>query len=215
MFSTVVGIANASAGVCNDTPQDVQSMKDWWARQLRLNDPTHADHLIKIAFEVIDGRLDELKTDIAGGLSPDAHLPGAVGNTSLLQLSVAACQPAIARHLVLSGVSANGDGEDAPLVLAASKGEGGLVEFLIEHGASLEKVDFNGHTALEEAVRQHFPTAVRILVSHGADVNHRVGANANILDLVGDSNKPDDVNIANELRSHGAVSGSASIDNTK
>ena len=129
---------------------------------------------------------------------------------SLLALAVAACQDEIARQLVLSGASANGDNSSTPLVVAAGKGEGDLAEFLIQHGASVDKIDLDGHTALEEAVRQHFVSAAQVLLAHGANANRRLGGgNGTILDLVAYSADPDDLAIANELRSHGAVSGLA------
>jgi ankyrin repeat protein len=165
--------------------------------------------LIKVATEIIDGRLDALKSDIASGVSPNANLRGAGGDMSLLALAVAACQDEIARYLVLSGASANGDNSSTPLVVAAGKGEGGLAEFLIRHGASVDKIDEEGHTALEEAVRQHFVSAAQVLLAHGADVNRRLAGNATVLDLVAYSGDPEDVAMANELRSHGAVSGLA------
>ena len=103
----------------------------------------------------------------------------------------------------------NGDNSSTPLVVAAGKGEGGLAEFLIRRGASVDKIDEEGHTALEEAVRQHFVSAAQVLLAHGADVNRRLAGNATVLDLVAYSGDPEDVAMANELRSHGAVSGLA------
>lgn len=187
----------------------LQSWKDLWARQLLIDDLKRAERLTRVTSEIIDGRLDALRIDITNGVSPNANVRGAGGDMSLLALAVAACQDEIARQLVLSGASANGDGSSTPLVVAAGKGEGDLAEFLIQHGASVDKIDLQGHTALEEAVRQHFLSAAQVLLAHGANVNRRLGGDGTILDLVAYSADPDDLAIANELRSHGAVSGLA------
>jgi ankyrin repeat protein len=82
----------------------------------------------------------------------------------------------------------------------------------MQHGATVEKIDLNGHTALEEAVRQRQLKAVQVLLAHGANVNRRLGRDGTILDLVAYSADPGDLAIANELRSHGAVSGLATAD---
>jgi ankyrin repeat protein len=208
VFATFIGISAASAssaGACHYTPAMLQSWKDGWARQLPINDPKHAEQLTRVTSEIIDGQLDALRLDITNGLSPNANVRGAGGDTSLLELAVAACQDKIARQLVLSGASANGDDSSTPLVVAAAKGEGDLAEFLIQYGATVDKIDFNGHTALEDAVRQRQLTAVKVLLAHGANVNRLIGGNATILDLVARSADPDGLAIANELRSHGAV----------
>jgi hypothetical protein len=209
-FAASVGIAEPGerdAGACHYTTAMSQSWKDMWARQLSQIDPTHATKLIAVASEIIDGRLDVLRIDIASGLGPNTNLPSAGGDMSLLELAVAACRDEIARYLVSSGASANGDGSSTPLAIAAAKGEADLAEFLIQHGAQVDKIDLDGHTPLEEAVRQHSLNPVQVLLAHGADVNRRLARNATILDLVAYSHDPGDVAIANELRRHGAITG--------
>jgi hypothetical protein len=208
---------DADAGACDDTPTPamLQSWKDMWARQIPQLDATHAKKLTGVALEIIDGRLEALRIDIEGGLSPNTNLPSAGGDMSLLELAVAACQGEIARQLVLSGASANGDDSSTPLAVAAAKDEADLAEFLIQHGAQVDKTDLDGHTALEDAVRQHFLRPVQVLLAHGAEVNRRLARNATILDLVAYSRDPEDMAIANELRSHGGVTGLTTADKPK
>ena len=201
--------AGADAGACHYTPEGLQSWKDLWARQLRVLDPSHAAQLTKATAEIIDGQKDALKSDIASGLSPNATLKGPGGDMSLLELAVAACQAEVARELVLLGASADGDSSSTPLVVAAAKGEADLAEFLIQHGASVERVDVNGHTALEDAVRQHQLGTVRTLLQHGGNANHTLARHATLLDLVANSPDGTDQAIVGELRAHGAVSGLA------
>jgi hypothetical protein len=215
IFMAIATVANAAQprgvdmGACHYTPDALQSWKDLWTRQLGVLDPQHAAQLSKVASEIIDGRTDAVKAEIAGGLSPNATLKGAGGDMSLLALAVAACQDKVARELVLLGAAADGDAASAPLVLAVAKGQGDLAEFLIQHGAMVEKVDVNGHTALEEAVRQHQLPAVQVLLKHGSNPNRILSRNATVLDFVAKSSDPDDQAIAKELRAHGAASGLA------
>ena len=199
--------AGTDMGACHYTPDALQSWKALWARQLRVLDPKHAVHLSKVAAEIIDGQGDALKADINAGLSPNASLKNAGGEMSLLELAVAACQDQIARDLVTLGASADGDATSTPLVVASAKGQGALAEFLIQHGAAVEKIDSNGHTALEDAVRQHQLSSVQVLVKHGGNPNRPLAGNATILDLVSHSPDPADQAITKELTAHGAASG--------
>lgn len=201
--------AGTDSGACHYTPETLRSWKDLWARQLRLLDPLHAAQLTKVASEIIDGRLDALRVDLASGISPNSALKGAGGDMSLLELAVSACQDKVARELVRLGASANGDSTSAPLVVAAAKGEADLVEFLILHGAAVDKVDFNGHTALEDGVRQHQLAAVKVLLKHGSNPNIAIARNATVLDIAASSSDPTDQAIARELRANSAASGLA------
>jgi ankyrin repeat protein len=106
--------------------------------------------------------------------------------------------------LIAAGASANGTEDSVPLVAAAGSGATSLAELLIRHGASVDKVDWSGHTALEDAVREHHLDTVRLLLSHGSDPNRMVGGHATILDLVAHSSGPTDQAIARELRAYGA-----------
>jgi uncharacterized protein len=219
LFFAIVGIIAATPcfadtngtdlGACHYTPEALQSWKDLWVRQLRILDPPHAAQLSKVTSEIIDGRLDALRIEIASGVSANSSLKGAGGDMSLLELAVAACQDKVARELVRLGASANGGTTSASLVVAAAKGEADLAEFLISHGASVDKVDINGHTALEDGVRQHQLAAVQVLLKHGSNPNIPLARNATILELAANSSDPTDQAIASELRANSAASGLA------
>jgi hypothetical protein len=209
--STYAQSGGSDMGACHYTPEALQSWKALWARQLPILDPKHAAQMSRVAAEIIDGRADALRAEIEGGLSPNATLKGAAGDDmSLLELAVSACQDKLARELVLLGASADGDESSTPLVGAAQKGRGDLAEFLIEHGARVDKVDVQGHTALEDAVRQHQLPVARVLLKHGSDPNRAIAGKATILDLVAHSPDGMDQAIAAELRAHGAASGLSS-----
>jgi ankyrin repeat protein len=105
-----------------------------------------------------------------------------------------------------SGASVNGTGAGSPpLNIAAAKGETSVTEFLIQHGAAINRIGVNGLTALDGAVRQRQLDTVKVLLAHGANPNHAVGGGARILDIVSHSSKPVDQAIAKELRKYGAV----------
>jgi hypothetical protein len=178
------------------------------SRQLRNNDPAHATQMSKVATEIIDGQVDELKLDIASGLSPNAVFKlGAtpVNHMPLLTLASAACQVSAVQQLVSAGASVNGPEAGAtPLVVAAAKGAVPIMQYLIQHGATIDKTDENGHTALEDAVRQRQLSAVQVLLSYGGNPNRQLGGGGTILDLVNRSADPTDQLIASELRKHGA-----------
>jgi uncharacterized protein len=97
----------------------------------------------------------------------------------------------------------NGTEYSSPLVTAARNGATSLAALLIQHGASVDKIDENGHTALEDAVRLRRLSTVQLLLSHGSDPNRMVGGGT-ILDLVAHSSAPTDQAIARELRAYGA-----------
>jgi ankyrin repeat protein len=194
-------------GAFRYTSEARQSWKALVARQLHAVDPTHAQKLSKLASAVIDGQLTAVTAGINSGASPSASLKGAGGDMSLLGLGVAACQDKITRELVLLGASANGDGASTSLVVAAAEGQGDLAEFLIQHGASVDTVDANGHSALEEAVRQHQASPVSMLLKHGSNPNIPLAGGARILDLIAYSSDPDDQRIAAQLVAYGASSG--------
>jgi hypothetical protein len=177
----------------------------WIERRLRNHDPVHAAQMSEAVSAIINGEVDPLKSDIESGLGPNAVLK--VGPTasemSLLTLAATACQPGVAEQLIAAGASANGTEDSVPLVAAGGSGATSIAELLLRHGASVDKVDWSGHTALEDAVRQRHLDTVQLLLSHGSDPNRMVGGGT-ILDLVAHSSAPIDQAIARELRAHGA-----------
>jgi len=58
-----------------------------------------------------------------------------------------------------------------PLYRAAENGHVGVVEYLLDHGADLSRVDKNGWTALHKSAGNGHTPVVELLVSRGADVN--------------------------------------------
>lgn len=183
------------------------SWTDLVQRRLHNHDPGHAAQMSRVASEIINGEVDALKSDIDSGLNSNAVLKlgdKAVSDMSLLTLAAAACQPGIAEQLLAAGASVDGVGDSPPLVAAAASGATSLVTLFIQHGARIDKVDVNGHTALEDAVRQRHLSTVQFLLAHGSDPNRAVGGAAAMLDLVAHSSAPIDQAIATELRVHGA-----------
>jgi ankyrin repeat protein len=175
-------------------------------RRLHNHDPLHAAQMSKVASEIINGDVDALKSDVDSGLDSNAVLKlgeKSVSDMSLLTLAAAACQRDVAKQLIAAGASVNGIGDSVPLVAAGGSGATSITELLLHHGASVDKVDWSGHTALEDAVRLHRPSTVHLLLSHGSDPNRMVGGGT-ILDLVAHSSAPIDQAIARELRAHGA-----------
>ncbi len=160
----------------------------------------------KVASEIINGDVDALKSDVDSGLDSNAVLKlgeKSVSDMSLLTLAAADCQRGIAEQLIAAGASVNGTEYSSPLVTAARNGATSLAALLIQHGASVDKIDENGHTALEDAVRLRRLSTVQLLLSHGSDPNRMVGGGT-ILDLVAHSSVPTDQAVARELRAYGA-----------
>jgi Ankyrin repeats (3 copies) len=205
--STCLAANSADLGACHYTPDARESWKSLLNRQLHVLDPSNAERLSKVSANIVDGNVDALKHEIEAGLNPNTQLKVGGGEILLLELAVAACQDRVARELVRMGASANGNDTSTPLVVGAAKGQADLVEFLLQHGASVDKVDMNGHTALEDAVRQHQKDPVPVLLKHGANPNRPIGGNATVLDLVLKSKDPADQAIAQHLQAHGAISG--------
>lgn len=199
----------SDTGACQRTPtrEGRQSWKEVIAKQLHNHDPANAAQGARLAAEIIDDNAAAVVTDIHSGVNPNATLKLAGGDMTLLELAVAACNEDISRELVGLGASPDGLGTSVPIVTAGAKGDASTVEFLIQHGAKVDKQDSAGHTALEDAVRQHKLGAVKVLLKYDADVNRGLAGGATILDLASNSQDPTDKAIADELTSHGAVRG--------
>ena len=198
--------AVASEDYCSPTAAQRASSVAAVARRLHNHDPLHAAKMSKVASEIINGDVDALKSDVDSGLDSNAVLKlgeKSVSDMSLLTLAAAACQRDVAKQLIAAGASVNGIGDSVPLVAAGGSGATSITELLLHHGASVDKVDWSGHTALEDAVRQRHLDTVQLLLSHGSDPNRMVGGGT-ILDLVAHSSAPIDQAIARELRAHGA-----------
>lgn len=199
-------VRSQDIGDCNYTPSGIASWKSLIQRQLAINDSENAARLTKISSDILDGEYKKLAADLAGA-SVEYPLKLAGGDMSLLELSVAACQPEIAKYLVDLGASVNGLESSAPLVIAAAKGQDELAEFLIQRGARVDKPDENGMTALEAAIRLRKIGATRVLLKYGSDPNQRLAGGATLLDLVRNSTDSVDRDIVAELEKKGAVSG--------
>ena len=184
-------------------------------RRLHNHDPDHAGPMTKVASAIINGEIAALKTEIDAGLDANAVLKLGdkdVSYMSLLTLAAAACQRGVAEQLIAAGASVNGAEDSTPIVAAGGSGATSLAASLILHGASVDKVDEDGHTALEDAVRQHHLGTVQLLLSHGSNPNRMVsGGRGTIADLVAHSSAPIDKAIAEQLREHGAGTALTSI----
>jgi hypothetical protein len=200
--------AVASEDYCSPTAAQRASSVAAVARRLHNHDPLHAAKMSKVASEIINGDVDALKSDIDSGLDSNAVLKlgeKSVSDMSLLTLAAADCQRGVAEQLIAAGASVNGTEYSSPLVTAARNGATSVAALLVQHGASVDKVDENGHTALEDAVRLRRLSTVQLLLSHGSDPNRMIsGGRGTILDLVAHSSAPTDQAIARELRAHGA-----------
>ena len=206
--------AVASEDDCSVTAAQRASLVASTARRLHNHDPEHAATMSKVASAIINGDVAELQSAIDSGLNANAILkqskePVSGMGTSLLSLAAAACQPSVAKQLIADGASVNGTEYSSPLVTAAGTGATSVVALLIQNGASVDKVDLMGHTALEDAVRQRHLNTVQLLLSHGGNPNHVVGGGGTILDLVSHASDPLDQTVASALRAHGAADASA------
>ncbi len=96
------------------------------------------------------------------------------GNEEDLVAAVAAGDPEGVRHALASGADPAGtDRYNRPvLAMAARQGRPGILELLMRAGAVVDAEDPIGYTALMEAARDRRLECVRVLIEHGADVNH-------------------------------------------
>lgn len=196
----------ASPEACRNSKDDLASWTAFMQRQLRIHDPMNAARMGRLAADIIYGNESAFIRD-SSGTDPNAPFKTLAGNMSMLELAAAGCQIRIAGLLVESGASADGNGGSTPLVVAAARDDVELLEFLVGHGARLDKVDRNGTTALEAAVRGRGLASTKVLLSHGADPNQRLPNGGTLLDLVGHSAEPEDRAVADELKKRGAVYG--------
>lgn len=205
----LLGSFEAGASEDNCAANTAAQRASWIAgieRRLHNHDSAHAAKMSKVASEIINGEVDSLKSDIDSGLDANAVLKvGDKFGMSLLTLAAAACQRSVAEQLIAAGASVNGADDSTPLVAAGGSGSTSVAALLIAHGASVDKVDLNGHTALEDAVRQRHLDTVQMLLSQGGDPNRIVrGGPGTIVDLVAHSSDPNDRAIAKALRARGA-----------
>jgi uncharacterized protein len=76
---------------------------------------------------------------------------------------------AIAQTLFDAGADINaGGGANTPLHGAVQFGQAGMVAWLLEHGADVEALDYNGKTPLELAVAGNHDAIADLLRTHGA-----------------------------------------------
>lgn len=194
---------------CNSSKDDLASWAAFIQRQLQNHDPENAVRMGKLAADIIYGDEGGFIRHSAG-IDPNAPFKTLSGEVSMLELAASGCQIRIAKLLVERGASADGDGNSTPLVAAAAKDDVEMLNFLIEHGARLDKVDRNGTSALEAAVRARRLNSTKALLSYGASPNKRLANGGTLLDLVGHSSEPGDRALADELRTGGALYGEIS-----
>ena len=101
---------------------------------------------------------------------PDAHTPGAHGNTPLMEAAWRG-QHDIVEALLAEGVSldaVNGDGNNA-LWLACVSNDPALVIKLAQAGVPIDHINLTGATCLMYAASSSKPDIVRVLLALGAD----------------------------------------------
>jgi ankyrin repeat protein len=75
------------------------------------------------------------------------------------------------RLLIELGSDVNDMGTKTPLHTAVYRKDPSFAEILLEHGANIEALDYQGLTPLQQAVLNGFEETVRCLISKGANVN--------------------------------------------
>jgi rhodanese-related sulfurtransferase len=101
---------------------------------------------------------------------PDAHTPGAHGNTPLMEAAWRG-QHDIVEALLAEGVNltaVNGDGNNA-LWLACVSNDAALVIKLAQAGVPIDHINLTGATCLMYAASSSKPDIVRVLLALGAD----------------------------------------------
>jgi ankyrin repeat protein len=198
--------------MCLESPQAQNRSRESYLAALQQqeveNDAKHARQMSKILSDIGRGDETAVREDVRGGVSPDAIVNTEPHGISLLAAAVAMCREQIAEDLVALGASANGDRDELPgsaLNEAATIGLADLAGFLIRHGADVNQPDAMGATPLANAVFQHHPAVVSVLLRHGAKPNYvSRKSGKTLLDLVESSKNPVDQTIANELTRFGA-----------
>lgn len=115
---------------------------------------------------------------------PDAHTPGAHGNTPLMQAAWRG-EVAIVQALLAQGVSlteVNGDGNNA-LWLACVSNDPALVTLLAQAGVPIDHVNATGATCLMYAASSSKPDIVRVLLGLGADPSIKTQDDFTALDM--------------------------------
>lgn len=98
-------------------------------------------------------------------MSSDAQSAVLGGDLPQLRVALAGDPKALVRR--------HGPAEVTLLMLAAVRGDVGVVSCLLDAGADPNAVNANGETAIILAAAAHRPEVVHILVSAGAQVDHR------------------------------------------
>jgi ankyrin repeat protein len=165
---------------------DSVSSANHFIRLLNQSYPGQSEQVAKLAPVVYTIAFDDtaaLQTAIGKGLDPntvlvltfvDPYAPNAKpiqSKMSLLDVATSTCSAHVAELLVERGANVNGGGQAVPLVTAAAFGADNLVVYLLDHGADVDRKDFNNDTALASAVVQGHASTVKIFLDHGANPN--------------------------------------------
>jgi ankyrin repeat protein len=75
------------------------------------------------------------------------------------------------RLMIELGADVNGKSTRAPLHAAAFRKNPSFAEVLLQHGAHIEELDYQGLTPLQQAVLNGFEGTIKLLLSKGANVN--------------------------------------------
>lgn len=129
--------------------------------------------LIEHAFVVTATNRSEWGIRILQRFSADIDATNPYGVSALMEVVVSEDVEAV-RLLLAHGANPNGSDaapDKRPLVLAAQLGLTNIAELLLQHGATLDILDPHGMSPLCMASTEDHLDTVRILASHGADLN--------------------------------------------
>lgn len=210
-MSLVVCSTAFANGNCPASKADADQYLQSLSRTLQSHDPSDAQHDSVLASEVFTGQTNDIEEAISKGkLNPNAiiHLGGVnnMNDMPILALAIIGCQNDTAKALVKAGANPNGSRYIHPLGIAAMNGNVDVAQFLLDHGAAVDVTDASGQTPLENAVRGRQLATVELLLKRDPNPNREIGGGGSILDLVGNSQDPTDLAIAQALRSHGVTS---------